>query len=168
MTDITTRSTDRRSLVKASLAAAAAGTVLSAGAARAAGAQDGQRFTYAYKSDIQTLDPMLTTDTTTQNVYHQMFEMLVQMGRDGQFEGVLAESWEAVDDVTWRFTLRQGVTFHNGEPFNADAVVFSLERLRNEELASPGAPGATPIDSITKVDDYTVDVITAGTRSTSR
>lgn len=89
-----------------------------------------------------------------------MIEMLVKMGRDGQFEPVLAESWETIDDVTWRFNLRQGVTFHNGEPFTADAVLFSLERLRNPDLASPAAPGATPIDTINKIDDFTVDVVT--------
>jgi peptide/nickel transport system substrate-binding protein len=159
---ISTRSTDRRSLVKASVAAAAAGTILGAAAVRPASAQDGRTFTYAFKSDIQTLDPNLSTDTTTQNVQYQIFEQLVQMGRDGQFEGLLAESWESVDDTTWRFTLRQGVTFHNGEAFNADAVVFSLERLRDEEFAAPAAAGATPIASIEKVDDYTVDVITDG------
>lgn len=161
MNGISTRSTDRRSLIKTSLAAAAAGSLVARGVSTGA-AQDGRTFTYAYKSDIQTLDPMLTTDTTTQNVYHQMFEMLVQMGRDGNFEGVLAESWEAVDATTWRFTLRQGVTFHNGEAFNADAVVYSLDRLRDEEFASPAAAGATPIAAINKVDDYTVDVVTDG------
>lgn len=148
--------------MKASIAAAATGTILGTRASGASASQDGQRFTFAYKSDIQTLDPMLTTDTTTQTVYHQMIEMLVQMGRDGQFEGVLAESWETVDETTWRFALRQGVAFHNGEPFNADAVIFSLDRLRDESLASPAAAGATPIVAINKVDDYTIDVVTDG------
>jgi peptide/nickel transport system substrate-binding protein len=160
MTRITDRSTDRRRLLKTTLAATAAGALAIRSPLAAASAQDGRVFTYAFKSDIQTLDPMLTTDTTTQNVYHQIVETLVKMGRDGQFEAALAESWEAVDDTTWRFDLRQGVTFHNGEPFTADAVVFSLERLRKPELESPAAPGATPIESITKVDDFTVDVIT--------
>jgi peptide/nickel transport system substrate-binding protein len=152
--------TDRRSLVKGTIAAVTAGSILASSTAASINAQERQRFTYAFKSDIQTLDPMLTTDTTTQNVYHQIFEMLVQMGRDGQFEPVLAESWESVDDTTWRFKLREGVTFHNGEPFNADCVTFSLDRLRSEELASPAAPGAAPIDTIEKVDEFTVEVVT--------
>jgi peptide/nickel transport system substrate-binding protein len=159
---ITARPTDRRTLLKASLATTAAGTLAMQGPSPAARAQEGRVFTYAFKSDIQTLDPMLTTDTTTQNVYHQIVETLVKMGRNGQFEPRLAESWESVDDTTWRFTLRQGVTFHNGEPFTADAVVFSLERLRKPELESPAAPGATPIEAITKVDDFTVDITTTG------
>jgi|SRR5665811_1361539 len=159
LTDNVTRATGRRELIKASLAAVAAGT-FAAQRSMATGAQEVRTFTYAFKSDIQTLDPHLTTDTTTQNVQQQIIETLVKMGRDGQFEPMLAESWETIDDVTWRFHLRQGVTFHNGEPFDADCVTFSLERLLNPELASPAAPGVEPIDTITKIDDYTVDVVT--------
>lgn len=158
----TTPSTDRRTLVKASLAAAAAGSLVVPSTSLSTRAQGGPRFTYAFKSDIQTLDPMLTTDTTTQNVYHQMIENLVKMGRDGEFEPMLAESWETIDETTWRFNLREGVTFHNGELFTADAVTFSLERLLDPKLESPGAAGATPIEFINKVDDYTVDVVTVG------
>jgi peptide/nickel transport system substrate-binding protein len=152
-------SANRRDLIKASLAAPIVAGALSSHS-RAVSAQDGQIFTYAFKSDIQTTDPYLTTDTTTQNVHFQMYETLVKMGRNGQFEGCLAESWESVDDLTWRFNLRQGVTFHNGEVFNADAVVFSLERIRKPELESPAASGLAPIESINKIDDYTIDIVT--------
>lgn len=151
--------TNRRSLIKASVATALLGGV-ALGPATAALAQEDRRFTYAFKSDVETMDPHLTTDTTTQSVHFQIFETLVKMGRDGQFEGVLAESWENVDERTWRFALREGVTFHNGEPFTADAVVYSLERIRRPDLMSPAAPGLNPIDTIVKVDDYTVDVVT--------
>jgi peptide/nickel transport system substrate-binding protein len=149
----------RRDLLKVSLAAAVVGGPLARGATRAAAAS-GRRFTYAYKSDLQTTDPQLTTDSTTQMVHFQIFEPLVKMGRSGQFEGVLAESWETPDDLTWRFHLRQGVTFHNGDPFTADDVTFSLDRIRKPELKSPAASGLDPIASITKVDDHTVDVKT--------
>jgi peptide/nickel transport system substrate-binding protein len=160
-TRFSARATDRRSLVKATLGAAT-GVALARWSPSGVSAQDGKTFTYAFKSDIQTLDPQVTTDTTTQNVYYQMFEPLVKMGRDGNFEPVLAESWETIDDTTWRFHLREGVTFHNGEPFNADSVLFTLERMRSEELESPAAAGVAPIASINKVDDYTVDVVTNG------
>jgi len=115
---------------------------------------------YAYKSDVGTLDAQMTTDTTTQNVLHQIFEPLVKMGRDGNFEGVLAESWELVDDRTWKFNLRRDVTFHNGEPFNADAVKFSFERVVDPNLNSPAAPGFTAIDHVEVIDDYTVHIVT--------
>lgn len=150
---------NRRTLIKASVATALMSSV-AFHYAPAILAQEDRRFTYAYKSDADTMDPHLTTDTTTQSVHFQMFEPLIKMGRDGQFEGVLAESWENVDELTWRFSLRQGVTFHNGEPFNADTVVYNLERIRRPELNSPAAAGLVPIDTINKVDDYTVDVVT--------
>jgi ABC-type oligopeptide transport system substrate-binding subunit len=65
-THISARATDRRSLVKATLGAATG--VALARWNPGASAQEGKTFTYAFKSDIQTLDPQLTTDTTTQNV----------------------------------------------------------------------------------------------------
>lgn len=150
---------NRRSLVKASVATVMASQIVTQGTS-AANAQDGRSFTYAYKADVQTMDPHLTTDTTSQVAHFQLYEPLVKMGRDGQFEGLLAESWENIDDLTWRFHLREGVTFHNGEPFTADAVVFSLDRIRKPELDSPSASGLSPIEKITKVDDLTVDVVT--------
>jgi len=151
---------NRRTLLKTSVGAAIAAPALASGL-ELTRAQEGSRFTFAYKSDLQTTDPHLTTDSTSQMVHFQIFEPLVKMGRDGQFEGVLAESWETPDDLTWRFHLRQGVTFHNGEAFNADAVTFSLDRIRKPELESPAASGLAPITGITKVDDFTVDVVSA-------
>jgi peptide/nickel transport system substrate-binding protein len=74
--------------------------------------------------------------------------------------GKLAESWARQNDTTWRFKLRQGITFSNGEPFSADAVV-----ARVKDLANPAAPGRClaefgTLSNAQKVDDYTVDVMT--------
>lgn len=73
----------------------------------------------------------------------------------------LAESWSRPDPNTWRFKLRQGVTFHNGEPFTADAVVTSIE-----DIVNPAAPGTSLgeygfLKSATKVDELTVDILTS-------
>jgi peptide/nickel transport system substrate-binding protein len=63
-----------------------------------------------------------------------IFDCLVWRNREtAQFEPWLAESWETVDDQTWRFTLRKGVTFHNGEPFNAEAVKYTYDRIRADK-----------------------------------
>jgi peptide/nickel transport system substrate-binding protein len=72
----------------------------------------------------------------------------------------LATSWEQVSDKTWRFKLREGVVFHDGTPFNADAVAYSLDRLMNANLTcmtrnkffTPGTFTAKVVD------DYTVDI----------
>ncbi|MCA9847618.1 MAG: ABC transporter substrate-binding protein [Dehalococcoidia bacterium] len=80
----------------------------------------------------------------------------------------LAESWEvADDDLTWTFHLRQGVKFHDGTDFNADAVVFALDRILNPDFeyyqqsqAASGAGTTAQIASYEKVDDYTVQIVT--------
>src|SRR5690606_8415140 len=53
---------------------------------------------------------------------------------NGEIDPFLALSWERVDDLTWRFKLREGVKFHDGADFNAQAVVFNIERLMNTAI----------------------------------
>ena len=80
----------------------------------------------------------------------------------------LASSWtRSADNLTWTFTLRQGVTFHDGSPFNADAVIFALDRVLNKESEfysntqrSAGATFLGAIASYKKVDDFTVAITT--------
>lgn len=83
-----------------------------------------------------------------------IFESLVRLTPDYQIEPLLAESWEFVEPNTWRFTLKQGVVFHDGTPFKADAVAWSLKRIA---LAGGGSIGVD--ESSTKIiDDYTVEI----------
>jgi peptide/nickel transport system substrate-binding protein len=107
------------------MAVAPIGLTRRAGSAHAAG----NTLTVAFSTDIVTLDPHQNTDLNTMQVLEQIYEHLVALGRDGTFHPVLAESWELVDERTWKFKLRRGVHFHNGEDFTADAVKFTLERL---------------------------------------
>jgi peptide/nickel transport system substrate-binding protein len=74
--------------------------------------------------------------------------------------GQLAESFSPVDPKTWRFKLRQGIKFTNGEPFNADAVVVAVQDLANPEKPGGGAPEYGTLESAQKIDDFTVDVRT--------
>ena len=77
-------------------------------------------------------------------------------GKDLKIIPALAESWETPEPTRWRFHLRKGVKFHNGEDFTADDVVFSADRVRAK--GSNFRP-ASPADAkVVKVDDYTVDV----------
>lgn len=89
-----------------------------------------------------------------------MLEGLLRFDSRGKLEPALAESWERVDDVTMRFHLRRGVRFHNGEPLDARAVKFSLEKYAAPETQYPGVAFVGAISSVTVIDDYTVDVIT--------
>jgi peptide/nickel transport system substrate-binding protein len=71
----------------------------------------------------------------------------------------LAESWQNIDDTTWQITLRQGVEFHNGEPFNATAAKYTIDRIQNDEQALVHRQWAF-IDEVRIIDDYTIEVVT--------
>jgi peptide/nickel transport system substrate-binding protein len=88
------------------------------------------------------------------------FDGLVQRkGPDGVLAPALAERWERVDALTWKFYLRKGVKFHNGNPFTAQDVKFSFERTANPEVSEFVNFGKS-LDSIQVVDDYTVVIKT--------
>ena len=76
-----------------------------------------------------------------------------------EYKGQLAESWEQIDDRTLEFKLRQGVKFHNGEPFNADSVVYTLNFVKDPANKATTQQKVNWIDRAEKVDDYTVRVI---------
>lgn len=77
-----------------------------------------------------------------------------------EYEPLLATGWEQLSDTTWRFNLREGVTFHNGEPFNADDVVYTLNWISDPANGVKAQQNVSWIDRAEKVDQYTVDVHT--------
>ncbi len=92
---------------------------------------------------------------------HQIYEPLLIRDASGKVLPTLALSWAVTSDPTvWEFKLRQGVKFHNGNPFNADDVVFSLERARQPTSDMKGL--LSSIEKVSKVDDYTVHIKTKG------
>ncbi len=113
--------------------------------------------------DPSTLDPQYPDDGNARAVNDNIYEMLVVRDPEtGELGPSLAESWEQVDETTWRFTLRQDVEFHNGEPFNAEAVVYSAERMIDPDFHSEIFSFVATISGAEKVDDYTVDIFTVG------
>ena len=85
--------------------------------------------------------------------------LLQRKGSGGKLVPALAVKWEHPDELSWKFYLRQGVTFHNGNPFTAADVKFSFERLGNPEVSEFLNTGKQ-IDSVQVVDDYTVVIKT--------
>jgi peptide/nickel transport system substrate-binding protein len=86
-------------------------------------------------------------------ILHMILEPLVVINPSFKIEPLLAESWKASKDAkTWTFTLKKGIKFHNGEPFNAEAVKFSLEK----HLKGTVGPKIKVVDSIEAKDEYTV------------
>ena len=85
----------------------------------------------ALGGDVTSMDPHFHNLTPNNNIGAHVFETLVAKDASGRFTPALAESWRAVDDLTWEFKLRKGVRFHDGSNFTAADVVFSLDRIPN-------------------------------------
>jgi len=114
-------------------------------------------FVYAHPTTFPDLDPARSWSNESA-VLSNCYEPLVfynPPGSDETLRPVLATSWETNDEATeWVFHLREGVTFHDGEPFNAEAVKYSIANTM--ELGVGGAYIWDPVEAIEIVDDYTI------------
>jgi peptide/nickel transport system substrate-binding protein len=115
-------------------------------------------FRIAVGIDPDTLDPVQQTTTTVGNMVDYMVETLTRLAPDGSIQPYLAESWTAsADGRQYTFKLRQGVTFHDGTPFNAQAVKWNFDRLKDPQVRVP-VRAPYPIESAEVVDDFSVRV----------
>lgn len=112
-------------------------------------------------SAAATLDPAKSNSGPDLAITRQIFDTLIARNpKTGEHEPRLATQWKLLNDQTWQLSLRKGVQFHNGEPFDATAVKFSIERYLNPELRSPHASVLGFIDRVDVVDELTVNVLT--------
>src|SRR3984957_20469841 len=112
---------------------------------------------YANQGELKSLDPYTLRETTTIAHHAHIYEGLVTRDRDLKIIPALAESWETPEPTRWRFHLRKNVKFHNGDPFTADDVIFSADRVR---ATGSNFTTVIPTDAkFVKIDDYTVDVV---------
>ena len=94
-----------------------------------------------------------------QVLLYNVYETLVKLEADGSITGLLAESWDVSEDgLEWTFHLRDGVSFHNGDAFTADDVVFSINNVLTKDPAHPFATTLAPVANVEAVDDATVNV----------
>lgn len=133
---------------------------MAAGLALTAPEAEGKTFRFAFQGDVQSMDPYAINETMTTGFLAHIYEPLVLRNADLELEPALATSWTRVSDTTWRFALRRGVTFHGGEPFTADDVIFSFERVRRD--GSDLLARVATIAAVRKVDDFTVEFDTNG------
>lgn len=114
--------------------------------------------TMALSSEPKTLDPQLASSSTETSLLALFFDTLVYRTQDNQYTPFLAKEWSfAKDGLSATFHLREGVTFHDGSPLNADAVVFTFQRFsRVGSKRSPLAGELQNIAAVEKVDDLTV------------
>lgn len=114
----------------------------------------------AWLSDPASMDPHMSTDQQSSIVTSHIYNTLLVHDKDLNFQPGLAESWEAVDELTWEFKLRQGVKFTDGSPFNAEVVKANLDRMQDPKVASPRASLVAMIKEVKVVDEHTVQLIT--------
>src|SRR4051794_1555807 len=116
-----------------------------------------QSLRYANQGDLKSLDPYTLRESTTIAHHGHVYEGLTARDKDLSIIPALAESWEIPEPTRWRFHLRKNVKFQNGDPFTADDVVFSVERVRAK---GSDFQSLVPADAkVVKVDDHTVDFV---------
>ncbi len=115
----------------------------------------------ALAAEPSAMDPHFHNLTPNNALGLHVFDRLIHFDAEQKPVAGLAESWKTIDDKTWELKLRKGVVWHDGAPFTADDVIFTMERAPNVE----NSPGSFNIyvkgKTFTKVDDHTVRVTTA-------
>ena len=119
-----------------------------------------KEFSWAVTTDPQTMDPHAVNSAPVLGFLNNVYEGLVRRGKDMAIEPALATRWEPIGNGEgWRFFLREGVTFHNGNSFDAEDVLFSYQRASSE--ASDTRSWFSPVSDVQIVDAYTIDILTS-------
>jgi len=105
---------------------------------------------------FEGLDPHMQASPPTNAIVRTLYDTLVIANAENQIHPMIAESWEALDDTTYVFHLRDGITFHDGTPLNADAVAASFARLLDPDNALTRRSQYEFISSVEALDDSTV------------
>ncbi|QDS34275.1 glutathione ABC transporter substrate-binding protein [Brevibacillus brevis] len=150
--------------VSAALAGCSSGQDASTSAGQAGGTAEagktGGTLVIARLSDANNLDPhFLSQIPSAAIVHHKVYEGLVRMDKESKYVPSLASEWKQLDDLTWEFKLRQGVTFHDGAPFNAEAVKATIARVQDPAVGSSRINMFEAIKEVKVVDEYTVQFL---------
>lgn len=128
----------------------------------AEGPQTGGTLVIGIKSEIVNVDGTKAGHTTLDGLLGHMVETLVTKDDQGNIVPLLATDWEVSEDgTTWTFELREGVSFHDGVPFNAEAVVLNFGRMLNPDFSLTRGLFYSNIEEVEVVDEYTVAFHTA-------
>lgn len=123
-------------------------------------ARDPKTLIVVQESEVVGLDLMRSSIQNTMSVCFNIHDTLFHPQEDASVKPALAESWEQISDVAWRIKLRPGITFHNGETLNADAVKFSFDRIKSPEIKSPHKGKLSAFIDLKVIDDLTFEVYT--------
>ncbi|TVR89739.1 MAG: glutathione ABC transporter substrate-binding protein [Trueperaceae bacterium] len=121
---------------------------------------DGLTITVGQVAEPLSLDPHAVIDQPSARAIRQVYDTLVDQTDTLELVPGLAERWTQVDDVTWEFEIRPGVSFHDGSLLTGSDVVFTLERLRDPTTFAPVSFLLASVDEIELVDAMTVRITT--------
>jgi peptide/nickel transport system substrate-binding protein len=121
-------------------------------------------FRWASAGELPSWDPHSQNNALSNGIHAYVYESLVYYDKKFNIEPSLATKWELKSPTQLRFYLRKGVKFHDGSPFTADDVVFSIARIQDK--ASNFGIFAQGIDKAVKVDESTVDILLTGPNPT--
>lgn len=117
-------------------------------------------FTYAWSGDVSSFDPDRVTSDTSELYLPPIYDTLIYASPDGEYVGQLAESYELVEsDLVLELKLIEGWTFHDGTPFDAEAVKLNLDRHRSLE-GGYNVAALSEVTEVQVVDESTVRVVT--------
>lgn len=147
-----------RSRLLGMMATVAAALLLSSAPSRA-GKQD-DTLTLAWERDLQTLDYYNVLESSGLTLAHNVWDMLVQLDpTTGEYKPLLATSWTWDSPTQITFKLRKGIRFHNGEPFDADDVVYTINMVTNKENKVINNQMVAWMDHAEKIDQDTVRIV---------
>jgi peptide/nickel transport system substrate-binding protein len=125
------------------------------------GSARAESLTIALSTSITTLDPQISNTVATDlSIASHLYSPLIIRDPDLKMRGIVAEEWRAVDDRTWTFKIRQGLSFPDGEPLDAAAVKWNLERIMNPETRSQMRVFFDPIAAVEATSPTEVKVVT--------
>lgn len=112
-------------------------------------------------TEPSAIDPQFSRSGNNQMTADNMFESLLSTDENLQMHPGLATEWTLVDPLTWKIVLRKAVTFHDGSPFTADDVVFSIDRTgKIPNSPAPFTDLVSSVANVEKLDDYTIRITT--------
>ena len=121
----------------------------------------GNELIFASSADATILDPHDTTDSQSDQIIRMIYNGLIRFDENMNIVGDLATDWNMAEDGrTWTFNLRQGVRFHDGSPFNAEAVRRNFARVLAREQNFKRRPLFEVIENVEVVDDLTLRIVT--------
>ncbi len=138
----------------------AATAALALGATAAVAGPEDNTLTIGIGEELPSFDGYISTSRDGVVMTRHLFDMLVYRNPETfDYEPLLATAWQRVDDLTWEFTLREGVTFHDGSAFDAEDVAFTLNHYADPESGARSQASVSWIDTVEVIDAQTVRIV---------